>query len=452
MKKNLSATFLLLAFFAIALSQQTWQCAAVHAEQMRETESPGYLDAVKKAFLTAKKNITDNPSRGATPDSIYRIRTVFHIVYTNSIENLPDSVIYSQVQVLNEDFRRRNPDAAKTRSIFSPFAADAGIEFVLADVDPDGNPTNGITRTKGNPPPSLFGGFNINDDVKQKSKGGVDPWPTDKYLNIWVCNLLGGFGVLGYAYPPAAPLPNWGNQNPNADSARQGVVLYYRAVGRNNPHAINDATDGGRSATHEIGHYLGLRHIWGDDQPLFGAGNKCANDQGGGSDGIDDTPDAKDATQQICDTLQNSCPDPDMDMDYPDMTENYMDYSSDDCQNLFTHGQVALMREVLRLYRPGIFESVPNSISSTTTFRQEFKINVYPNPASQFLHVSFDDINLPVKATLLSSDGKKVFTEITDKSMLSIPLQTFSSGVYFLSVQCGGEQILRKVCVMSAGY
>jgi hypothetical protein len=447
LRSFIAAVYLFITGLLVA--QPVEKCATPFLEKEMEKIYPGYLAAVKDAFIAAKKNAQHHTSaRAGIIDTIYRIRTVVHVVYTKPEENLHDSIILSQIEVLNEDFRRRNPDASKTRAIFQDFAADAGIEFFLATEDPNGNPTTGITHTPGNPPPNFFGGFSVNDEVKQTSKGGVDPWPTDRYFNIWVCNLLGGLGVLGYAYPPAAPLPNWGNQNPNADSAKQGVVLFYKAVGRNNPYAIGTTTDGGRSATHEIGHYLGLRHIWGDDHSLFGPSNKCAGDPGGGSDGIDDTPDATDASQQSCDTSLNTCPDPNLDRDYPDMIENYMDYSSDDCLNMFTHGQVALMREVIKLYRPNIAEKVPNQFSAVNNDWHTANIQVQPQPATDFVYLQWQAARtLPANMYIFSLDGKLLRSAILNSSAEKIFVGDLKSGIYLLSINANNFRVVKRILV-----
>lgn len=425
------------------------KCISTETEKAMDAKNPGYLKSIKSAFLKAKVNGNIHVSqRGSYLDTIYRIRTVFHVVYSKPEENLHDSIILSQLDVINEDFRRLNADTVNTRSIFSSFAADAGIEFFLADTDPDGNPTNGIIHTAGTPSGGFFGGFGASDEVKKVSTGGVNPWPTDKYLNIWVCDLMGGIGVLGYSYPPSDSLVNWGSNNPKADSAVQGVVLYYKAVGRNNALAIDSTVDGGRSATHEIGHYLGLRHIWGDDQPFFGQGNKCAGDVGGGSDGINDTPDATDASQQTCDTTKNTCPDPNLSQDFPDMIENYMDYSSDDCLNMFTNDQVALMREVIRLYRPGIAEKVVNNSSAIIPTIKINLVKVSPNPAQGFVDVEIPELcENKIDINLFSIEGKLVRTFEATTKLTRLDLTGIQKGVYLLSLVNKNLSTVKRIVI-----
>ena len=305
----------------------------------------------------------------------YYIPVVFHIVYNTDSQNLPDSVIHSQIDVLNEDYRRLNENASNTREEFLEFAGDPNIEFFLANIDPEGNPTNGIIHQYTDREEFLmFEDFLSNeitlDEVKFSSSGGSDAWDTNKYLNIWVCNIgsieifeLELAQVFGYAYPPVdideallelsenQTVPDWPIDMLTNDESVQGVVLHYTAVGRNNPAANDDGmteNNEGRTAVHEIGHYLGLRHIWGDALALFGE-DGCEVD-----DGISDTPNANDQAGYVCDFNKNTCSGDvfgSSGQDLPDMVENYMDYSPDNCLNMFTNDQINVMRNILEISR-----------------------------------------------------------------------------------------------------
>ena len=252
-----------------------------------------------------------------TPRSIITIPVVVHVVYKTGAENISDAQIYSQIDILNEDFRRQNADASNTPTIFQSVAADIEIEFCLASVTPNGATTSGITRTQ-----TYISSFGTNNSVKFSGAGGVDAWPSDQYLNIWVCNI--GGGILGYAQFPGG--------NPSTD----GVVNDFRYFGD-----IGTATapfNLGRTLTHEVGHWLNLYHIWGD-------GN-CSED-----DNVTDTPLASGSnrTGSPCTFPgRNSCNQGAGDL--PDMFQNYMDYSDDVCMNLFTLGQKARMQA---LFDPG---------------------------------------------------------------------------------------------------
>lgn len=232
---------------------------------------------------------------------VVTIPVVFHIVYSNATQNISDAQILSQLEILNDDFRRLNSDADNTWSQ----AADTEIEFCLASQDPSGNPTDGILRI-----PTTVSSFGTTDNVKFTSSGGSDAWPRGDYLNFWVCNI--GGGILGYA------------QFPGGAAATDGVVCGYQYVGN-----IGTATapfNLGRTATHEVGHWLNLYHIWGD-------GNCNVDDQ------VTDTPNS-DNPNYGCATGHVSC-------STTDMVENYMDYSDDACMNLFTQGQKTRMQALL---------------------------------------------------------------------------------------------------------
>lgn len=344
-----------------ANAQQTTveKCASQTVINHIDSQYPGYSDALEQNILNAKAHAQQQKlnkfasfKTGTVQDTIYRIPVVVHIIYTNASENLADSVVHSQIDVLNKAYRRNNADTSITRNEFLPYAADAGIEFYLADVDPQGAPTTGITRTASSGPTGFFFGPSPlgSEDEKKTANGGKDPWPTDRYLNIWVCNLAGGLGVLGYAYPPIANLPHWPSQAAPNDTSVQGVVIYYKVFGSNNPQGLNDqlykdvAT--GMTTVHEVGHYLGLRHVWGD--------GACSED-----DFVGDTPPAASQSQQECSYTKNTCNTSCWTFsDLPDNIENYMDYSIDSCLNMFSTGQTELMRSMLSLYRPRLGQRV----------------------------------------------------------------------------------------------
>ena len=237
-----------------------------------------------------------------TAPPVYTIPVVVHVVYNTSTQNISNAQIQSQIDVLNDDFRRMNNDAVNTPSTFVGVAADAEIEFCLASVDPSGNATTGIIRKS-----TSVSSFNTNDNMKFNSSGGSSAWPSSDYLNIWVCRLSGG--VLGYA------------QFPGGSSSTDGVVIDYRYFGTTG--TVSSPFDEGRTTTHEVGHWLNLYHIWGD---AF-----CGNDY------VNDTPQHSGPHYGCPNHPNSSCGSVDMFM-------NYMDYSDDDCMNLFTTGQKNRMR------------------------------------------------------------------------------------------------------------
>jgi hypothetical protein len=238
------------------------------------------------------------------------IPVVVHVIAKTDEEDISDEQIESQIEVLNQDYRRTNADRDKVPDPWKSLAADPNIAFELAKKDPKGNATDGITRVQ-----TTVDEFGTDDGVKSKSGGGVPPWPTDRYLNFWVCNL--GGGLLGYAQFPGGP------------ARTDGVVILYTAFGTTG--AAAEPFNLGRTATHEVGHWLNLRHIWGDT-------NDCS-----GSDQVSDTPRAMAPNYGKPDWPHISCnngPSGDMFMDY-------MDYVDDAAMFMFTQGQAARMNATL---------------------------------------------------------------------------------------------------------
>lgn len=238
------------------------------------------------------------------------IQVVVHVVYYLAVENISDLQVQSQIEVLSRDFGATNPDRGKVPDVWKELPRDSGIRFVLATLDPEGNPTNGITRTK-----TEQTGFGQYETVKFSEQGGIDAWPTDRYLNIWVCNLHNG--LLGYAQFPGGPVET------------DGVVILYRAFGTSG--TSEQPFDLGRTCTHEVGHFLNLRHIWGDTENCLG------------TDFVNDTPIQRLPNYNKPTFPHISCsngPDGDMFM-------NYMDYVDDDTMVMFTPGQIARMQATL---------------------------------------------------------------------------------------------------------
>lgn len=420
-------TILSIFITSVVFAQDVRRCGTVEAVQFRNEQNPGYKQAVEATFNAAK--IHASQKAASEPAPIYRIPVVVHIVYNTPEENISDDLVHAQIARLNKDYRRLNEDTADTRSEFLPVAADAGIEFYLAGEDPQGNPTGGITRTqtsRSDFAPDFFGtGM---DDVKQSSMEGVDSWDTDNYLNIWVCDLAGTnplFQIFGFAYPPAGA-PNWPANNGAPSSELEGVVVHYEVFGDGNPLAVGtmSVSDKGRTAVHEVGHYLGLRHIWGD--VLFGDG--CAED-----DGIDDTPNASANAAQQCNFSNNTCVDGGS-VDFPDMIENYMDYAQDRCMNLFTQGQVDIMRSMLETARTELAdESVePSSIQD---FLDESEVGLFPNPSNGNFQIQLPANHDCLAIRVIDLSGRQISAINKNLSGQLITVNTsVSPGVYLLQL------------------
>lgn len=449
--RNISLS-IILCFLFTSLSAQIHKCGASFLEHSLEASYPGIQELINKTYEHALEN-------GSITRDVYTIPVVVHVLYNNDNQNLSDEIILSQIDVLNEDFRRLNADKDQTREIFEPVAADAEIEFMLADMDPDGNATTGITRTETDKEsfvdldlasllaaliecgvditnPEItdeqlecifasLGGFDL-DVMKDSATGGIEPWNTEKYLNIWVCNLAVNLTgedmpfLLGFAYPPVGA-PNWpaGTIPPDIE-AKDGVVVHYQAFGRNNPFngPLSGLSDRGRTATHEVGHYLGLRHIWGDGD--------CTED-----DGLEDTPDAGENSQPTtadipaCETLheKDSC----LEDMLPDMIENYMDYSVESCQNMFTTQQAGLMRAMLEGPRSELLDWAFSSVDNTTSIFTK----IAPNPFASTINI---DLERNARLEMMNLQGKTFISQSLHNGSNTVNTSSLSPGIYFVKL------------------
>lgn len=331
-------TFTLWAFIGTMLAGTAFAqapkrtCGTQQVEAALMQSDPGY-QARKQQNEAAIARFLSNPGNQNKMMVTKTIPVVFHVVYNTPSQNISSEQIQSQLDILNRDFRRMNADTANTPNVFRVLGADTQIEFCLASVDPAGQPTTGITRTS-----TTVSGFSINSPnaVKTTAQGGKDPWPRNNYLNIWICNISGG--ILGYATPPGG------------SAASDGVVLLYTSVGAAPHNPFNTAApyNKGRTGTHEVGHYLGLKHIWGE---LPG----CADD-----DLVADTPLQQEenygcpvfpvpnsAIGGVCPGGGSNGP----------MFMNYMDYTDDACMNMFSKGQRDRMAAVLSTSRASLLTS-----------------------------------------------------------------------------------------------
>ena len=317
--------FLLLSFLQPIYGQHSHdheRCGTVHYNQQRYQQKGYSAEQIQSRFeswMSAKKQELRQRSLGAQSteqtEPVFTVPVVVHIIHRGESigdgTNIPFSQVADQIRVLNEDFRRLNSDRDETLPIFQDVAADVRIEFVLARQSPDGFATNGVTRTEG-----TDSSYGIND---APTLSNFSQWSPEDYFNIWVAPLSSG--LLGYAQFPISDLP--GLERANTNAATDGIVIDYRFFGSTgNATAISR----GRTTTHEVGHYFGLRHIWGDGD--------CSVD-----DFVSDTP-TQESDSQGCPVNPFSC-------GSPDMFQNYMDYTTDACMNLFTIEQKERMRIVL---------------------------------------------------------------------------------------------------------
>ncbi len=284
-------------------------CAQMVVHELLVETQPEYRERRLAAEDETRRSIDSGQAMRVTAKLI-TIPVVVHVVHRRDSENISDAQVKSQIAALNLDYRAKNPDRKKVPNAWKSLVVDSNIQFKLASKDPKGRKTSGITRTA-----TTVASFGPDDRVKSRKTGGANPWPRDRYLNIWVCSL--GQGLLGYAQFPGGP------------AKTDGVVILNTAFGTRG--TATAPFDKGRTATHEIGHFLGLRHIWGDR-------NDCS-----GNDFVADTPPAREANMgkpKFPHITCNNGP-------TGDMFVNYMDYVDDNAMFMFTAGQVARMNATL---------------------------------------------------------------------------------------------------------
>ncbi|RYU80248.1 GEVED domain-containing protein [Hymenobacter persicinus] len=296
------------------------QCATMESLAAQMAADPTM--AIRRAAIEAQtQNFTANPTANRT-SAVVTIPVVVHVLYNTTAQNISDAQIQSQIDVLNQDYSKTNADYTKTPSAFAGLVANVGVQFVLAKQTPTGAATTGIERKS-----TTTTSWGTNDAMKKASTGGLDAWNSAKYLNLWVCNLSGG--VLGYA------------QFPGGAAATDGVVILSSAFGKGG--SSSAPFNLGRTATHEVGHWLNLNHIWGDD------GTACT-----GTDNVSDTPNQADENYGTPSYPNPSC------SNTSDMFMNYMDYVDDAAMYMFSTGQSSRMNALFATggARVGLLTSV----------------------------------------------------------------------------------------------
>jgi hypothetical protein len=280
-------------------------CGAMAAHMMLLEKFPAFrASQMRLESLTSRQRDTEVDLKKA---KLVTIKTVVNVVYRTDEQNVSDAQIKSQIKALNKDFRAANPDRLDTPAPWQGLVTDGRMQFKVVKV----------TRTK-----TTKNGFSFDDAVKKASTGGIAPYQPKTHLNMWVCALTGG--LLGYAQFPGGP------------QSTDGVVINYLAFGTAG--TAQPPFNKGRTATHEVGHYFNLRHIWADTPDC------------GGSDLVADTPNCAGpnfGTPTWPIVTCNNGPNGDMFM-------NYMDYTDDEAMFMFTAQQVLRMRTALETLRSGL--------------------------------------------------------------------------------------------------
>lgn len=422
-------------FLTVPVFAQNNKCATmdVYAKDMANS-------SLKTNYLKAEQNARNwlaNPANKTTAqqktNNIITIPVVVHVVYKTPAQNIPDSQIVRQINILNDCFRKQNANYSQTRPIFDTIGADIEIQFCLADTDPTGAPSTGIIR-KSAPSSAGFDPLFNNDKVKSSATNGDDAWPHDKYLNIWVCDMsiFGSAFVLGYATFPGGP------------ANKDGVVIQSEYFGYGGAAAPNNLA---RTTVHEVGHWFGMRHIWADDDS--GGSGQCDS-----TDFVDDTPNQGAKSQSDCNLAINSCSNEATywgAIDPPDMVENYMDYSADGCMTMFTKGQKARMYSFLNTDAARMAIKTSPVGCSTVGMKELYEnfgdyVYVFPNPAKDVLHVNITKVTpTNLQAAIYNQNGQlvKQISELDFQN--TIDLSGFANGIYVVKLFNAEVSIAKKI-------
>lgn len=350
----------------------------------------------------------------AAGPNIIQIPVVVHVLYNSAAQNISDEQVRSQIAALNRDFRRTNWDTVNTPARFKALAADMEIEFVLATADPKGRPTSGIVRKQ-----TAVAEWTMDDKIKSTATGGSDAWDSKSYLNIWVGNMR---RLLGYSSLPGGP----------ADM--DGVVIHTGAFGTINTTAPYNL---GRTAVHEVGHWMGLKHIWGDTY--------C------GDDGVGDTPTQGNFTSGCPTTFRTSC----NNGTTGDMYMNYMDFTSDACINLFTLGQKERMRSFFNTGGPRATILASRGLNEpwleeAPVFEEpvvEKSLRLYPNPVSTELVIEFplDGTWTGRELRIVAINGVTVSRLFVSGPTQKVNTAALKPGLYMVLCDNGKDRLSQKL-------
>lgn len=381
------------------IAQQS--CYSFEYQQQVMRNNPGLTAAVQQVeqFIQGQQGSAPVVQTTTSGGPLITIPVVVHVVYNKAGENVSDQAIANMIKTLNLCFRKMHPDTIKTPQRFSALSADCEIEFQLATSDPQRRATNGIIRKY-----TAVSSWETDDKVKFSAQSGDNAWDAKSYLNIWICNLR---FVSGYASVPGD------------EAARDGIVLNYGALGK--------------TIVHETGHWLGLKHIWGD--------------QNCGDDGIADTPQQSTATPGCPSGIRISCsngPDGDMYM-------NYMDVTKDACVNLFTKGQKQRMQALFKsgglryslfastgLKEP-LYQEIPLPQDTATAAKPVVIVQptLYPNPATSEVTLDLaNDLQWVGKMVYISNaQGLTVMQQQVSAKLQRIDITRLRAGMYFINAK-----------------
>ncbi|MCP3933631.1 MAG: T9SS type A sorting domain-containing protein [Bacteroidetes bacterium] len=344
--KIIAFSFCFFLVISSVISQNSsYRCTSAKRLQNTLKETPKFIQ--KRNELEHFTNAILKDSHQVFQREVITIPIVVHVVWNNPEENISDEQIFSQIEVLNEDFRAKNNEFTNIPEEFKSVSADVELEFCLAGLDPEGNPVSGIIRTSTDIENIGTAYFQGKRRIFYSDLEGQDAWDSDRYLNIWVAQREFAEGESSF---PEAGLPE-----------EDGLVVNPKSFGRTGTAMDNAPFNLGRTVTHEVGHYFNLFHIWGE--------TGCETD-----DEVGDTPIQHTHYLGQCPSHpQSSCGSHDMFM-------NFMDYTNDACLSMFTEGQKLRMLATLESVRTGLGNAIACSIVGTEESEFSKIFNLSPNP------------------------------------------------------------------------
>ncbi len=411
MRVGLIILLFTLSFTSQLTAQQ--RCSSTSYLQEELNKNPSLAERMHAIEAFTKQQI-ESRTTSRTEATIIKIPVVVHILYHTAAEKISDAQVATQIEALNKYFRRKNSDTTNTPAYFRQLAADCEIEFQLATSDPRKRSTSGIVRKY-----TPITKWKADDLMKFSSSMGDDAWDAKSYLNIWVCSLdkFAGYATI-----------------PGGEESKDGLVISYAAFGTSG----TSGYDLGKTAVHEAGHWLNLKHLWGDEN--------C------GDDGVSDTPKQASYTIGCPSTVRITCGNG----PYGDMYMNYMDFTNDRCINMFTQGQKDRMRALFAsgaarssillskgLSTPLIFESpLPE------TDPKWLQPKLYPNPATNEINLDLSyDIRWMGKTIFVTNlQGQNVMNVIITSKKMKIDISRLQAGLYFIAAKKDdGESIKQRV-------